>query len=357
MKTKKLLLGLFTSLLLIGANNLNAQTTCVADFSSTASGLAVNFNDLSSTNATSWIWTFGDGVGYSTIQNPTYTYAASGTYNVMLITYSSTSAGFCTDTIVKSIAVTQAPPCSAIFYALGDSANPTPSGGITISFFDVSAGNPTNWNWTFGDGSFSSLQNPTHTYATAGWYNVCLLISNNNCTDTICDSIYVDSNFTVQAVFSYQQTGNNTVQYTNGSTQRANMSYYWDFGDGNTSTQMSPTHTYATGGNYNVCLIAVDNTTNVADMTCISNVDPSAVVSIAEDNVGVIKLYPNPVSDVLNIDAENVTNVKIYSTTGLLVVDTESTKIDMSKYDNGLYIIQIQFEDQTISTQRIIKTQ
>lgn len=330
--------------------------SCIADFSSTASGLAVNFSDLSSANATRWDWTFGDGVGYSGVQNPTYTYSAPGTYNVMLIIYSSTTLGFCTDTLTKTITVTNPIPCNAIFYALGDSLNPT-AGGFSISFNDVSAGSPTSWYWDFGDGNVDSTQNPNHSFSAVGWYYVCLTISNATCTSTICDSIYIDSNFTVQAIFSYQQTGGNGVQFTNGSTQRANMSYYWDFGDGTTSTQMSPSHTYTTGGNYTVCLTAVDNATNIADITCISNVDPSAVVSLQENNSSTIKLYPNPVHDVLTIDAQNVSSVKVYSTTGVLVLDTESTTIDMSEYDNGLYIIQIQFNNQTISTKRVIKTQ
>jgi hypothetical protein len=62
--------------------------------------------------------------------------------------------------------------------------------GLTVDFQDASGGNPISWNWTFGDGSTSSLAQPTHTYATAGTYVVCLTVENAaGCTDQICDTL------------------------------------------------------------------------------------------------------------------------------------------------------------------------
>lgn len=334
----------------------NSTILCNAFFNSSTSGLTANFSSAgSSANTTSYSWDFGDG-NISSAQHPSHTYASSGTYTVILTIGTGST---CTDIYTGVVTVTAPVPCNAIFYAIADSSNPTGAGGYSISFNDVSAGNPISWYWDFGDGyvDSSNTSNPNHTYSSIGWYYVCLTISNGTCVSTICDSIYIDSNFTVQAIFNYQQVGNNTVQFTNGSTQRANMSYYWDFGDGNFSTQMSPSHTYAGPGNYTVCLTAVDNATNVADMTCISNIDPSAVVSITENNINAVKVYPNPVQGVLNIEAENVNNVKIYNTTGILILDTDATSIDMSNYDNGLYIIQLTFDNQETKVQRIIKAQ
>ena len=53
-----------------------------------------------------------------------------------------------------------------------------PTGSFTASFTDTSTGNPTSWAWNFGDGATSTVQNPTHTYAVAGTYNVVLVVSN-----------------------------------------------------------------------------------------------------------------------------------------------------------------------------------
>jgi len=57
----------------------------------------------------------------------------------------------------------------------------------SLSFTDNSTGNATTWLWTFGDNGTSTLQNPTHTYNTAGLFQVCLITTNgSNCSDTVC---------------------------------------------------------------------------------------------------------------------------------------------------------------------------
>jgi hypothetical protein len=58
--------------------------------------------------------------------------------------------------------------------------------GMIYHFFDTSTGSPVSWMWDFGDGSFSTDQNPTHEYAASGWYEVCLTIFGQGMTDTYC---------------------------------------------------------------------------------------------------------------------------------------------------------------------------
>ncbi|MBK9450906.1 MAG: M4 family metallopeptidase [Bacteroidetes bacterium] len=63
---------------------------------------------------------------------------------------------------------------------------------FTSTFTDLSTGNPTAWAWTFGDGGTSVLQNPTHTYAANGTYNVTLVASNGtNCDGTTTDTVNI----------------------------------------------------------------------------------------------------------------------------------------------------------------------
>ena len=62
---------------------------------------------------------------------------------------------------------------------------------MTVSFSDSSQGNPLTWSWDFGDGNTDTTQNPTHVYANPGMYNVCLTVSNNCNSDTICDSVAI----------------------------------------------------------------------------------------------------------------------------------------------------------------------
>ncbi len=329
-----------------------SPVVCVADFSFSVSNLTVSFTDQSSSNINARDWDFGDGTFSTSLTNPTHTYLSSGTYSVRMIAYDTNDG--CSDTVTKLVTVYNPAQCNAIFFAL--SGTTTSTTGIPITFFNASIGS-SNASWSFGDGFSSNAYSPTHIYNSPGWYNVCLTINDSNCSDVTCDSIYIDSSFTIQAVFNYTQVGNNHVAFTNGSTQRANMSYYWDFGDGNTSTEMSPTHQYAQGGSYTVCLIATDNVTKMSAMYCESFVDPSASVGIVEDAEKEIKVYPNPVSNMLTVDAEEISNIKVYTTTGLMVLDTDATKIDMSRYSSGMYIVQIQFNDQSIATKRVVKTQ
>ena len=61
--------------------------------------------------------------------------------------------------------------------------------GDYVSFYDTSNGEPTSWNWNFGDGNNSTDQNPVHSYAAAGEYDVTLTVSNSTENDTYT---YVD---------------------------------------------------------------------------------------------------------------------------------------------------------------------
>ena len=137
----------------------------------------------------------------------------------------------------------------------------------------------TDWLWDFGDGSADTIQNPTHTYAGYGTYLVCLTVgaipTNGNLiyyTFLECDTFTYDTNGWVQtscgsgggggpascqAGFTYLlDTTANCVfcyQFTNTSSA-PNAIYDWDFGDGNTSSSMGPSHAYSVPGTYNACL-------------------------------------------------------------------------------------------------------
>ncbi len=159
-----------------------------ADFTGTPTSgdypLNVAFTDASSGAPTSWSWDFGDG-GSSTAQNPTHTYNAAGTYTVALTV--SNTAGSDTATKTDYITVTSPPPPVAAF-----SGSPT-SGTypLDVVFTDESTGSPTSWSWTFGDGGTSTAQNPTHTYNTAGTYDVSLSVSNDNGSDSLTKTGYI----------------------------------------------------------------------------------------------------------------------------------------------------------------------
>jgi len=146
-----------------------------AEFASNAPvcvGAPLAFTNLSSYPPevpVEYLWNFGDGVGSSTAENPTYTYATGGEFTVTL------TAGNVggTDTVTHTVSITPT-PTTAFTYS---PAYPQP--GQVIHFYDASSDDPIAWNWTFGyGGAGSSLQNPSYRYPSAGTYTVTLRTRN-----------------------------------------------------------------------------------------------------------------------------------------------------------------------------------
>jgi PKD repeat protein len=234
---------------------------CTAMFSSVTNGNTVTFTNLSSGNYTNVSWSFGDG-GTSTATNPSHTYSTAGTYQVCLTVLNNATG--CLDTYCQNVTVSGGSgSCQASFtYTV------TPSG--VVQFTSTSTGGPTQFVWSFGDGSSGTGANPLHTYTSNGIYIVCLTVSNpgTTCQSTWCDSIYVGNTLSCTANFSWNATGN-TVAFTNNSTNTGpNPDYYWTFGDGSTSFATNPSYTYTSAGTYQVCLMLIDSTTGCADMFC-----------------------------------------------------------------------------------------
>ena len=148
----------------------------LAGFSATpttgASPYVVTFTDESTAGvATSWFWSFGDGSS-STLQHPVYTYTVAGTYSVTLT--ASNAYGSDVLTLPNYIDVTAGPTILANFVG-------TPTAGtapLQVSFTDLSIGNIIAWDWNFGDGGKSTLQNPTHIFASSDSYDVALTVTN-----------------------------------------------------------------------------------------------------------------------------------------------------------------------------------
>ncbi len=136
------------------------------------------FTDNSANSPTTWSWDFGDD-GTSTDQNPTHTYGAPGIFNVCLTV--TNAAG--SDTQCELVEIVFAPTAS---FSVMEGANPG-----EMVFTDLSSNSPTSWTWLFADGGTSSDQNPVHTFATDGVYNVCMTASNSVGSDTYCMDVTV----------------------------------------------------------------------------------------------------------------------------------------------------------------------
>jgi len=218
---------------------VNPVASPVAGFSATPTNLTVAFTSTATGDNLTYLWDFGDG-NTSTDANPSHTYATAGTYNV---TQTVSNAG-------GSNAITQPVTASDPVAApvAGFSATPT---NLTVAFTSTATGDNLTYLWDFGDGNTSTDANPSHTYATAGTYNVTQTVSNASGSNAITQPVTA-SDPVAAPVAGFSATPTNlTVAFTSTATGD-NLTYTWDFGDGNTSTDANPSHTYATAGTYNV---------------------------------------------------------------------------------------------------------
>ncbi|WP_444996936.1 glycosyl hydrolase family 18 protein [Aliikangiella sp. IMCC44359] len=139
---------------------------------------------------------------------------------------------------------------------------------LTASFTDHSSdsdGTINSWYWTFGDGTTSVESNPSHTYASADTYTVTLTVTDDDgdSSDPASKSVTVGStnpNEVPDANFKFNAQGL-VVEFSDLSSDRDGdvTEWAWDFGDGNTSTSMNPTHTYTREGTYQVTLTVSDD--------------------------------------------------------------------------------------------------
>lgn len=211
-------------------------------------GEDVNFNDLTTGTGTAWFWDFGDGTG-SNIPDPIHPYQDTGVYDITLIV----EYFGCFDTLIIDDYITVRGPIADFLPQPLQGCGPP----VDIDFFDLSV-NANSWSWDFGDGGTSNLQNPVHTFSTAGNYLVSLVVEDSvsGCVDDFQITIPITdptAGFTADVTYGCAPMD---VNFTNASLDA--VAYVWDFGDGNTSTAANPTHQYLNPGTYTVQLIASD---------------------------------------------------------------------------------------------------
>jgi len=252
--------------------------------------LTVNFTDNSNPlvpGPATYNWNFGDGSSLST-QNPSHIFGQSGTYNITLTV---TSSAGCDSSLVKQAYVLVYTPPVGDFSFTPICVAP----GNTTFTSSVTGTGPYTYSWDYGDNTpFGSGSTPSHTYTTAGTYNVKMIVTDaHGCKDTVIKPLSVGA---LNANFNAADTVclNSNVLFLNTST--AASSYIWNYGDntGTTSGQ-NGTHTYTTPGTYNVKLQVVD-----AAGVCVDTfVKPITVVPGPTADFTISPPIPCPASDTL----------------------------------------------------------
>ncbi|HII90637.1 MAG TPA: PKD domain-containing protein [Methanosarcina sp.] len=223
--------------------------------------LTVAFTDESLRSPTKWKWTFGDGTT-STKQNPTHKYSKVGRYTVILTATNDNGSNTVTKTdYIKVITKPIANFTSSV------TSGKTP---FNVAFNDTSTGIPAGWQWSFGDGTSSTQQNPTHKYSRAGLYTVSLTVKNAAGSNTVIKTDYITVVAKPTVEFSAKPIEGKaplTVAFNDTSTGSP-IKWKWIFGDGTTSTKQNPTHKYSKVGRYTVTLTATNgNGSNMVTKT------------------------------------------------------------------------------------------
>ncbi|RKX50772.1 MAG: hypothetical protein DRP25_05050 [Thermotoga sp.] len=235
-----------------------------------------------------WHWDFGDG-NTSTLQNPIHIYSRPGDYTVVL-TVTDVRGYAENDTTIAHVTLELLVDANGPYYGIV---------GVPIQFHGSVDGGypPYSWYWDFGDGNTGSLQNPVHVYNSSGVYTVRLTVTdfygnvaNDTTNVTIAHTLIADAGGPYGGIV-------NTPVHFHGSAEGGfpPYSWYWDFGDGNTSTEQNPEHVYRKLGEYTIKLVVTDSHGYTANDTTYINV-------VEQDNTPPVLTITKPVKNSLYIN-------------------------------------------------------
>ena len=266
-------------------------TNCASTFTWTQSAVfpfTIDFTALPGPDADSLMWDFGDGIT-ATGMNPQHTYADTGSFVVTLTATSYHNTVSCWSVYTDTVKV-YIDPCISSFMAI-----PNPTNPLEVSFISSASGSVNSHFWNFGDGRTSFEINPVYTYSDTGTFYVCLTVSNfyypQYCDDTSCQDVKIQITRCEADFISLQDTIYPLkFQFLNNSAGMLNA-FNWDFGDGHSSTETNPLHSFPSPGDYQVQLIVQNtqypelcgDTTN--QVISISSLDCSASFSYLNDSL------------------------------------------------------------------------
>ena len=241
----------------------------------------------------SYAWNFGDG-GTSNSRTPTHVYETAGAFTATLTVTDATS-----DTATATVSIDVADRDSLVA-----SASATPTTGtapLLVSLSCTANGGtaPFTYAWVFGDSATSTTQNPTHTYTDAGSYTAtCTITDGDSATDGADVLINVGgANIPTVSVTASPTSGQADLDVNFFSTVTggdAPVTHAWVFGDGSSSTDAAPSHTYTAGGSYTAQLTVEDADGDTAT--------DSITISVSDDNFPSATISATPESGVAPLE-------------------------------------------------------
>ncbi len=315
----------------------------------TNNSLEVAFTDETELNVTSWSWSFGDGTN-STAQNPVHVFPIAATYTVCL-TVMDNSTG-CVDMHCSEVEVNST-LCNIDFALF--------SNGLSVTLVDAtqSTAPVQDWSWNLGNGTTISGQDSiTYTYDNLGTYTICLEVLADGCSGELCQEIdLTDPCLLFAPGFTYTVNPDNplSVQFVDLTSGMPNQ-WLWGFGDGMTSHQQNPAHTYSSSGTYTICLLVQDTITGCNKALC-ESVFVGTTGSAATEQVNYkVTIAPNPapmgqpdwtVSGIHPADYQQDLQLFIYDLQGRLLTEGQvKGKPDLAveaplSASAGMYIVEL----------------
>ena len=322
----------------------------VADFFPNVNGISVQFENNSAFSE-DFHWNFGDGVT-STNAVPNHQYAAAGAYMVTLI-----ATNVCGSDTTKQTINIILPPVAG--WTQSADSGCESCGGFPVEFTATPQGAGLTYAWTFEGGlpASSNAANPSVIYTSAGTYGVTLTVSNaaGSGTLSMADAVTISPAAVADFIASFDGF---TATFTNNSDNATD--YLWTFGDGNSSTEASPVHTYAAAGNYTVVLVA-NNDCGVPSMQVAYL---SIVVGLQEPDQGISNqacVSPNPArsSQWLTWNGTTAPEMKAYwyDTTGKFlnsVTFSDSSPSLRAPERSGAYLLKVVLDNGVQQTCKVI---
>jgi PKD repeat protein len=319
-------------------------------------------------------WRFGDGTdtcinyaeNYSGLYTVLHRYNHPGNYEVCVnvLYYGGCEARKCH-------VITVPPPpvaCSVRLFEIVPAANSLTRGFIIIPSAPAPA-KPVRICWYFGDGEDTCIiVDPAHpmpyyfmrhTYPAPGLYRACVkVLFDNGCRTEECREVFIHSAVAICGGYMYDSVITpRTIKFKGFSIHARNdeaLSYRWTFGDGTTAFGREVTHTYAHGGNYEVCLYI---RTRLGCETRICK-----TITINATHLPQLHLSPNPVLNTLNVDFysthNEMVNIRIINSNGtqvrsysrVVVAGPNNWTHDLSTLLPGLYTYTVQSPNQLASS-------
>jgi PKD repeat protein len=241
----------------------------VAGFGWNCAALVCRFSDTSTdgdSHVTGWSWRFGDG-GTSSEREPTHRYDKPGSYTVTLAV---TDGGGASDDASEQVTAAAASPPPASNASPHADFELACDNNLRCTFTDGSDdpdGDVVRWQWSFGDGASSGERNPRHTYGAPGQYEVRLVVTDDDGAEgDRTRTARPDApappppNDPPSAEFEVEcQELRCVFVDRSADTDGRVVGWQWSFGDGASSSERNPSHSYLTSGRYDVLLMVTDD--------------------------------------------------------------------------------------------------